>query len=195
MGWIITKFLLFSEYKVPSYSGLETQSLLLSSEKLLQFSITACSFAGDISQNNNIKHCTNFSSDARNSAKESSYYWLFLSQLCPKQLFLLGSTVKNKNFPGNSMHWKYKSPRLPFVHLNMIYMGVSYRECDGSISLHQMQSSSLQQDISFSLSFYQFTFMVCTDLPISAAYKRHQGGQILPPTLTDGLGCTKGSTP
>lgn len=46
------------------------------------------------------------------------------------------------------------------------------------------------------LPFHPFTFMVCTDFPISRAYnkKRHQGRQILPPTLTHGPGCTEGST-
>lgn len=68
-------------------------------------------------------------------------------------------------------------PGLGFFFLRTV---LALRECNESISVHQMQWSSLQQDISFSPSFHQFTFMACTGVPISPAYnnKRHQGRQI-----------------
>lgn len=119
VGWIISKFVLFPDHKVPSFPGLETQCPLLCSEKLLQFSIMAYSFAGDISQSKTTKHCTNFSLEANNPAKESSCYWPLLSQLCVlNNYFSKALLLKMQNFEDTVCIEiiKVHLPSLPFVH-------------------------------------------------------------------------------
>lgn len=109
--WIITKFVLFPEHKVPSFPGPETQSPLLCFEKLLQFSIMAYSFVGDISQSKSTKHCTDSSLEASNPAKESSCCWPLLSQLCVLNNYFSEALLLNfSKLWGYSMHWNYKSP-------------------------------------------------------------------------------------
>lgn len=110
VGWIITKFVLFPEYQVPSFPGPETQSPLLCSQKLLPFSIMAYSFAGDISQSDSIKHCTNFSLEESDPAKESSCYWPVLSQLCVLNNFFSRFYFSKYKTLRYSMHWNCKSP-------------------------------------------------------------------------------------